>query len=57
MAEQGDVVMSPPLGATVEIEELQRLIADAHERGAVAAGAFERGRRGGRAVGAADAAS
>jgi hypothetical protein len=38
MADMGDVVMSPPVGATVEIEELQVLIADAHERGSVAAG-------------------
>ncbi|HTQ68915.1 MAG TPA: sigma-70 family RNA polymerase sigma factor [Solirubrobacteraceae bacterium] len=32
--------MSPPGGATVEFEELQSLIADAHERGSVAAGAL-----------------
>ena len=41
------------MGATVEIEELQGLIADAHERGSVPRGAQRRGRRG-RAVGAAD---
>ena len=35
MADKGDVVISPPGGATVEIEELQTLLADAHERGAV----------------------
>ncbi|HUH81383.1 MAG TPA: sigma-70 family RNA polymerase sigma factor [Solirubrobacteraceae bacterium] len=40
MADKGDVVMSPPVGATVEIEELQSLIADAHERGVVGAGAL-----------------
>ncbi len=35
MADKGDVVISPPGGATVEIEELQTLLADAHERGVV----------------------
>ncbi len=37
MADKGDVAMSPPVGATVEIEELQGLIAEGHERGFVAA--------------------
>ena len=39
MTDKVDVVVGPPLGATVEVEELQSLIADAHERGVVAAGA------------------
>ena len=37
MTDNVDVVVGPPLGATVEIEELQSLIAEAHERGAVSA--------------------
>ena len=40
MTDKVDVVMGPPLGATVEIEELQSLIAEAHDRGTVAAGAL-----------------
>ena len=39
MTDKVDVVVDPPLGATVEIEELQNLIAEAHDRGTVAAGA------------------
>ncbi|HTY96970.1 MAG TPA: sigma-70 family RNA polymerase sigma factor [Solirubrobacteraceae bacterium] len=37
MTDKGDVVISPPGGATVEIEELQTLLAEAHERGVVTA--------------------
>ena len=40
MTDKVDVVVGPPLGATVEIEELQNLIAEAHDRGTVAAHAL-----------------
>ncbi len=40
MTDKVDVVVGQPLGATVEIEELQNLIAEAHDRGTVAAQAL-----------------
>ena len=40
MTDKVDVVVGPPLGATVEIEELQSLIGEAHDRGTVSAGAL-----------------
>ena len=40
MTDNVDVVVGPPLGATVEIEELQTLIGEAHDRGTVSAGAL-----------------
>jgi len=40
MTDKLDVMVGPPLGATVEIDELQSLIAEAHERGSVTRGAL-----------------